>query len=105
MDYHLSAIVWRKKKPITIRTNMKKSHPTCKRKFISGDESASIHAEMSALRFAQPGDDIEVLRWVKNHELRCSKPCKMCHTAMLKAGIRSVVYVDQLGNKQKMRLN
>jgi tRNA(Arg) A34 adenosine deaminase TadA len=105
MNYHLSAIVWRNKKPITIRTNIEKSHPSCKRTFESGDETASLHAEMNALRFAKPGDDIEVLRWGKTDQLRCSKPCKMCHAAMVRAGIRMVTYVDRDGNKTKMKLN
>lgn len=104
MNYHLCAILWRKRKPVEFRANISKSHPACKRVFPSGDESASMHAEMNVLRFAKPGDEIEVLRWGETDELRCSKPCPMCHAAMTKAGIRAVTYVNWAGEKMKMVL-
>lgn len=104
MNYHLSAIVWRNRKPITIRTNIVKGHPKCLRSLPSGASTASMHAEMNALRFSKPGDDIEVLRYGNDGKLLCSKPCPMCHSALLGAGIRSVTYVGWDGEKHKYTL-
>ncbi len=104
MRYHLAAIVWRKKKPIVIRSNSPKGHPDCLRTLSGGSETSSMHAEMSALRFAKPGDEIEVIRWGKSGEIRCSKPCKMCEKAMRSAGISSVVFIDANGSKRRKSL-
>ena len=104
MNYHLCAIVWRNRQPIVMRSNVAKSHPRCKRVFGPDIEAVSTHAEMDALRFAKPGDHIEVLRWGKSGQLRCSKPCKMCHKALVAAGIKTVTYVDHDGNKRRMIL-
>ena len=103
--FHLSAIIWRRKKPIGIYTNTNKSHPSCVRHFRSGNENSTMHAEMSAVRFVKPGDTIEVLRWDKEGKLTCSKPCPMCHQAMAKAGVKIVTYADWNGNRQKLKLN
>lgn len=103
--FHLSAIIWRNKKPIGIYTNSDKSHPSCARVFRSGNENNTLHAEMSAVRFAKPGDKIEVLRWDKSGNLTCSKPCPMCHRAMQRAGVKVVTYVDWDGSRQKMKLD
>ena len=99
MRYHLAAIVWRKKKPIVIRSNSPKGHPDCLRTLSGGSVTSSMHAEMNALRFAKPGDEIEVIRWGKSGELRCSKPCEMCEKAMRSAGISSVTFIDADGSK------
>ena len=102
--FHLSAIIWRRKKPIGVYTNTDKSHPSCVRVFKSGNENNTMHAEMSAVRFTKPGDTIEVLRWDKEGNLTCSKPCPMCHHALQKAGIKAVTYVDWDGSRKKMKL-
>lgn len=106
-QFHLSAIIWRKKRPIAIYTNTFKSHPKCTRFLGPADQgrvSSSMHAEMSAVRFAKPGDVIEVLRWDKDGNLTCSKPCAHCHRALEKAGIKSVTYVDWSGDRQQLKL-
>lgn len=104
MNYHLAAIVWRNRKPITIRTNTIKGHPKCVRTLPSGNVTSSMHAEMNALRFSKPGDDIEVLRFGNEGDLLCSKPCPMCHSALVAAGIRSVTYVGWDGKKHKYNI-
>ena len=103
--FHLSAIIWRRKRPVGVYTNSDKSHPSCARMYrSSGKENNTLHAEMSAVRFAKPGDTIEVLRWDKGGNLTCSKPCPMCHSALQRAGIKSVTYVDWDGSRKKMKL-
>jgi tRNA(Arg) A34 adenosine deaminase TadA len=103
MGYHLGAILWRKKKPVSIRANTKKGHPQCVRTLSSGSRTSSMHAEMNVLRFSKPGDDIEVLRWGKMGDILCSKPCDMCYRAMRSAGIRTVTFIDKNGYKKKHR--
>lgn len=101
MRYHVAAIVWRKKKPIFIRSNCHKGHPSCLRVLEGGAITSSMHAEMSALRFAKPGDEIEVIRWGKAGDIRCSKPCEMCESAMRRAGIAAVTFIDKEGRRTK----
>ena len=105
MKYHVAAIVWRKRKPIFIRSNSHKGHPSCLRTLDGGITTSSMHAEMSVLRFAKEGDKIEVIRWGKSGRVLCSKPCKMCEDAMRRAGIACVTFVDSEGRKSKLRLN
>ena len=103
MRYHLAAIVWRKKKPIFMGSNSKKGHPSCLRVLDGGSVTSSMHAEMNALRFAKPGDEIEVIRWRKSGEIRCSKPCEMCEGAMRRAGIAAVTFIDEEGKRSKLQ--
>ena len=104
MKYHVAAIVWRKKKPILIRSNSHKGHPSCLRTLEGGTETSSMHAEMNVLRFAKPGDEIEVIRWGKSGSILCSKPCEMCENAMRNAGITSVTFTDENGSRVKSRI-
>ena len=99
MRYHVAAIVWRKKKPIFIRSNSHKGHPSCLRTLDGGSMTSSMHAEMNVLRFAKKGDKIEVIRWGKSGEKLCSKPCDMCENAMRSAGIAAVSFVDSNGKR------
>lgn len=101
MKFHVAAIVWRKKKPIFIRSNSHKGHPSCLRTLEGGTVTSSMHAEMNVLRFAKPGDEIEVIRWGKSGNELCSKPCKMCEDAMRRAGISTVTFTDNEGHKRK----
>ena len=105
IEYHVAAIVWRKRKPIFIRSNSHKGHPSCLRTLDGGTVTSSMHAEMNALRFARKGDEIEVIRWGKSGKELCSKPCKMCENAMRRAGITYVTFVDSEGRRKKLKLN
>ena len=102
MKYHLSAIVWRKRKPITVRTNRRKGQPKYLRLLDSGMWTTSHHAECNAIRFAKPGDVIEVLRWGKSGNPLESTPCDMCQRAMRDAGIKCAIYTDSEGNQRTM---
>jgi deoxycytidylate deaminase len=62
-------------------------------------DSCSIHAEGAAIKRAREvldGAEIYVAR-VHNGEVGCSKPCKKCQAALIKAGIRKVYYSTNEG--------
>ena len=64
-----------------------------------------MHAEMNVLRFAQPGDELEVMRFKKcDHALSMAKPCSLCVVEIRKAGIRKVRYTNWKGEWEEMRL-
>lgn len=93
--YHLAAILLRKGSVVTIRENTSKTHPRFTRRYPDGSYASHMHAEMNALRFAKPGDDIEVMRWMRGSgKITMAKPCKLCQKFMRDAGIRKVRYTD-----------
>ena len=103
--YHLAAILRRNGKVIRIGENTSKTHPKFKRQYPDGTWASHMHAEMNVLRFAQPGDEIEVMRFRKcNHNLTMAKPCKLCLTAIYNSGIRKIKYTDWDGNWKEIRL-
>ena len=58
-----------------------------------------MHAEMNVLRFAKPGDVLEVIRFRKcNHELTMAKPCDLCMSEIKKSGIKKVRYTNWNGD-------
>jgi len=57
------------------------------------------------LRFAQPGDEIEVIRFKKcNHVFTMAKPCTLCEHELRKAGIKKVRYTNWDGDWEEMSL-
>ena len=96
--YHVAAILRRKGDVIKIGENTDKTHPRFKRQYSDGTWGSHMHAEMNVLRFARPGDEIEVMRFSKcSHELTMAKPCELCMQAMKDAGIKRVKYTDWSG--------
>ena len=103
--YHLAAILRRKHQAIKIGENTNKTHPMFKRSYPDGATAAHMHAEMNVLRFAKPGDTIEVFRIAKETgEYTMAKPCHFCVAAMKKAGIKKVKYTDWNGEWKVMKL-
>jgi tRNA(Arg) A34 adenosine deaminase TadA len=103
--YHLAAILRRNGKVVRIGENTNKTHPRFKRQYSDGSWSSHMHAEMNVLRFAKPGDEIEVMRFKKcDLELTMAKPCSICVKAILAAGIRKVKYTDWKGRWQELNL-
>ena len=102
--YHLSAILRRKGRVIAIGENTNKTHPRFKRRYPDGTVAAHMHAEMNVLRFARPGDDIEVMRFRNNGTIGMAKPCTYCMRYLRDAQIRNVRYTDHEGNWQEFRL-
>jgi len=78
LPFHLAAILWRGRRPIKICVNTDKTHPSAYRIYENGDEASHMHAEMNAIRFAKPGDMLEVMRFKKDGSIAMAKPCEHC---------------------------
>ena len=103
--YHLAAILRRNGRVVKIGENTNKTHPRFKRQYSDGTWGSHMHAEMNVLRFAQPGDEIEVMRFTKcNHDLTMAKPCDICMEEMRKAGIKRVKYTNWNGDWEIINL-
>lgn len=104
-NYHLAAILIRNGKPIKIGENTDKTHPKFKRQYDDGQWAAHMHAEMNVLRFARPGDELEVLRVTKNgKDFTMAKPCELCQKAIKEFGIKKVRYTNWDGRWEELKL-
>lgn len=69
---------------------------------------ATVHAELSAIlnvpRSQTENADLYVVRVGANNELRYSKPCVMCQSAMRFVGIKRVHYSSHDGSFEMMKL-
>jgi deoxycytidylate deaminase len=64
-----------------------------------------MHAEMDVLRFAKPGDVLEVMRFFKNSDkMTMAKPCCFCESEIRNAKIKSVRYTNWDGNWVTMKI-
>jgi len=64
-----------------------------------------MHAEMDVLRFAEPGDELEVMRFRKiDNQLAMAKPCKYCMEHIISSGIKKVWYTDDVGTWRELSL-
>ncbi len=95
--YHLAAILKRKGSVVKVGENTDKTHPRFKRQYADGTWASHMHAEMNVLRFAKPGDEIEVMRFSKG-ELTMARPCHLCIKHMRQAGIRLVRFTNWNGD-------
>ena len=103
--YHLAAILKRDGRVIKIGENADKTHPRFKRQYRDGTWASHMHAEMNVLRFAKPGDEIEVMRFRKcNHNLTMAKPCSLCLKQIKISGIRKVKYTNWEGEWETILL-
>tara|TARA_B100000131_G_scaffold312566_1_gene346807 strand:+ start:673 stop:1029 length:357 start_codon:yes stop_codon:yes gene_type:complete len=103
--YHIAAILKRNGRVVRIGENTNKTHPRFKRQYSDGTWASHMHAEMNVLRFAKPGDEIEVVRFSKcDHKLTMAKPCSLCMEQMKRAGIKSVRYTNWDGNWERLSL-
>lgn len=103
-NHHLAAVLWRKRKPVRIGTNRNKTHPRAVRTFEDNSQAACLHAEMDALIAAQPGDTLEVLRWLKDGRLTMAKPCEHCQKWIRESRIRKVRYTNWEGQWETLTL-
>jgi|TARA_E500000331_G_scaffold282235_1_gene275881 deoxycytidylate deaminase len=93
--YHVAAILKRKGKVVRIGENTDKTHPRFKRQYDDGTWASHMHAEMNVLRFAKPGDELEVIRFRKcNHQRTMAKPCNLCMRHLKDSGIKKVKYTN-----------
>ena len=102
--YHLAAILWRGKRVIRVGANTYKTHPRFKRVYEDGSVGYHMHAEMDVLRFARPGDIIEVMRFKKSGGFAMARPCKHCMKHIRKAGIKKVRYTNDLSQWEEINL-
>jgi len=69
---------------------------------------ATIHAEIGAIlgldRSITEGGTIYVVRVGRTGDLKNSKPCPMCEAAMQFVGIKRVVYSNENGEIESMRI-
>ena len=104
-QYHLAAILRRNGRVIRVGENTDKTHPRFKRQYKDGTWASHMHAEMNVLRFAEPGDEVEVMRFSKcgNH-MTMAKPCKYCEAEFKKSGIAKVRYTNWDGEWEELKL-
>ncbi len=104
--FHIAAILRRKGKVVRIGENTNKTHPRFRRQYEDGEWAANMHAEMNVLRFAQPGDIVEVMRFSKcSHELTMAKPCPLCMKHLKESGISKVRYTNWQGDWETIVIN
>lgn len=103
--YHVAAILRRKGKVVRVGINSDKTHPRFKRRYDDGTWAAHMHAEMDVLRFAQPGDELEVMRFRKSdNSFAMAKPCRHCMPHIISSGISKVMYTDDDGTWRELQL-
>jgi len=104
-SFHVVAWVERNNSVI-IGINGASSRPQFRRKFKDGTECFISHAEMDAV--AKLGKDIRstdvlhVMRFMKNGQVSCSKPCIYCQAYLKKKGVRHVKFTNWEGQWDKM---
>lgn len=104
--YHLAAILKRNGCIVKIGENTDKTHPRFKRQYDDGSWASHMHAEMNVLRFAKPGDIIEVIRFAKcDHAWTMAKPCSTCMNEIIKSGIKKVRYTNWEGEWETIDIN
>ena len=102
--YHLAAILKRRKTVVKVGDNTYKTHPRFKRVYPDGTTGSHMHAEMNVLRFAKPGDVLEVIRFKKSGGRAMAKPCEHCMRYIREAGIKKVRYTNSQGDWETMKL-
>ena len=103
--YHVAAILRRNGRVVKIGENTDKTHPRFKRQYADGTWASHMHAEMNVLRFAQPGDEIEIIRFKKcSHEWSMARPCSLCMKEMKITGIKRVRYTNWEGKWEEIEI-
>ena len=101
--YHLAAFLRRRGKLVRVGTNSKKTHPKYVRHYPDGTRGAHMHAEMDVLRFARPGDELEVIRYRKcDHGWTMAKPCLYCMRHIVASGIKKVRFTNWDGEWEEI---
>jgi len=102
-SYHLAAILRRNGRVIKIGENTNKTHPKFTRVYDDGTIASHMHAEMNVLRFAEPGDELEVMRFLKTGPgFAMAKPCDHCMGYIRSAGIKKIRYTNKCGEWEQM---
>ena len=94
----IGAVLLKKNKVVTTATNLdRKTHPFQARlaKQVGLDPKIYLHAEIASLIKCKEDADTIVVARIGGHsqnELRNSKPCPICQTALELANIKRVIY-------------
>ena len=95
--YHVACILYRKRKPIYIGVNSNKEDLRFIRRVPDGSLISTLHAEMDALRFAQEGDHLEIIRFLKDGSMTMARPCRYCQRHISKSKVSRVSYTNWEG--------
>jgi deoxycytidylate deaminase len=99
------AVLTRGKSVIRVATNSTKTHPKYRRVYNGVFECHTLHAEMNALIWARPGDELQVFRFHEDGTEVSSLPCVHCMEAIIKAGISTLTYKNEYGDWVKIKIN
>jgi len=102
--YHLAAILRRGKSVVKIGENTFKTHPRFERVYPDGTSGSHMHAEMNVIRFAKPGDTLEVLRFLKGGGRAMARPCEHCMRYIKEAGIKKIRYTNRNGDWEEFKV-
>ena len=103
--YHIAAILRRNGRVVKIGENTNKTHPRFKRQYEDGTWASHMHAEMNVIRFAKPGDELEVMRFKKcDHTLSMAKPCSLCMKEISRVGIKKIRYTNWNGDWEEIKI-
>ena len=104
-QYHLAAILRRRGHVVRVGENTDKTHPKFTRTYDDGTIASHMHAEMNVLRFAQPGDILEVMRFKKcDHSFAMARPCLFCMKFIKDAGIKKIRYTNWAGTWEEINV-
>jgi len=65
---------------------------------MDGHASYAMHAEMNVLRFSEPGDTLEIIRFLKDGTFTMAKPCCLCAKKIANKRISEVRFTNWHGN-------
>ncbi len=102
-EYHLAALLRRGKQVVRMGANVSKTHPRFKRTYSDGTTGSHMHAEMNVIRFAEPGDVLEVMRFGKR-KMAMAKPCEHCMHHIREAGIKKIRYTNARGTWEEIKI-
>jgi len=96
----------RKGKIIAQAFNKRKTHPVqVKHSIRQKKEKFFLHAEIAALvRCRKQPYTIYVARIKPNGDIGLAKPCEVCMSAILEAGVKEIVYSTNNGGFEKIKI-
>lgn len=94
-QYHFAALLWRRKKLIRTGINSAQEsksfarnfHGQPSNRFSTINVAYTTHAEMDALRDAQPEDRLEVIRFLLDGTEGLARPCVYCRLRIKRIGV------------------
>jgi tRNA(Arg) A34 adenosine deaminase TadA len=94
------AVIVRANSVLAVGTNRFRNHfPMPPDQWVKNSPACTVHAEMAALRRVRDASDttVYVARVSRQGVARLSRPCDRCWLALVRAGVRRVVYTVNPG--------